>query len=113
MGEPERISVKKAALILGEPVRTIQAKAAAGEIPSAAKLLSPHWTFDEATLRAFVKDREDSVWQSNEKRRPARIGAGVRSMGASRSKASSTDGAYEQAMSKLRAAAMRQNASAR
>ncbi|MFL5044912.1 MAG: GIY-YIG nuclease family protein [Xanthobacteraceae bacterium] len=53
----ERIGVKEAAAILGEPIRTVQAMAASGKIPSAAQILSRRWTFDEATLRAWAAKR--------------------------------------------------------
>lgn len=48
----ERVRVDDAAAILGISARTVQALAARGEIPGAAKICSI-WTFDIATLNRF------------------------------------------------------------
>jgi hypothetical protein len=52
MTKPERIGVKEASLVLGLPERSVQAMAARGEIPSAAKF--GRWTFNENELRAHA-----------------------------------------------------------
>lgn len=51
---PERIRIRRAAEILGETVRTVQALAARGEIPGAAKP-ARNWTFDKEKFRSFVR----------------------------------------------------------
>lgn len=53
---PERIRAPAAAAILGVEVRTVQALAARGELPGAAKI-GKLWTFDEPALRQWLKDR--------------------------------------------------------
>lgn len=53
---PERIRVAAAAAILGVEPRTVQALAARGDLPGAAKI-GGLWTFDEAALRAWIKER--------------------------------------------------------
>ena len=52
----ERIRVDAAARILGVEVRTVQALAARGEVPGAAKI-GGLWTFDESALRSWIKER--------------------------------------------------------
>lgn len=54
--KPERIRPPQAASITGLAVRTVQLMALRGEIPGAAKL-GGSWTFDEATLRAWVAEQ--------------------------------------------------------
>lgn len=54
--QPERIRAHRAATILGSTPRTVQALAARGELPGAAKI-GGLWTFDEAALRTYIKDR--------------------------------------------------------
>ncbi|MGU3496128.1 helix-turn-helix domain-containing protein [Xanthobacteraceae bacterium A53D] len=53
---PERIRSHSAASILGVETRTVQALAARGEVPGAAKI-GGLWTFDEAALRNWIKER--------------------------------------------------------
>jgi excisionase family DNA binding protein len=53
----ERIRAHVAAGILGVEVRTVQALAARGDLPGAAKI-GGLWTFDEAALRQWIKERE-------------------------------------------------------
>jgi hypothetical protein len=53
----ERIRVSKASGILGVSVRALQDMAARGEVPSAAKI-GRVWTFNEAALRRFVRQKE-------------------------------------------------------
>ena len=90
-----RIGVKGAASILGGSVRTIQAAAARGAIPSAAKPFGS-WTFDEPTLRAWMRSREDEIWQRNENQLRAATGAARHSGAASRSRVGKSGLAYEQ-----------------
>jgi excisionase family DNA binding protein len=54
---PERIKTAEAALIVGLSVRTVQAMAARGELPGAARIGSL-WTFNEAKLQQFILDKE-------------------------------------------------------
>lgn len=54
--EPERVLVEAASVILGVPVRTVQALAARGEIPAAK--VGRLWTFSPARLRQWLSDRE-------------------------------------------------------
>ena|SRR5262245_6456667 len=49
----ERVSIEKAAAVLGPPVRTVQDLAARGEIPGAAKI-GGRCTFDIEKLRRLV-----------------------------------------------------------
>ncbi|MBZ9939195.1 helix-turn-helix domain-containing protein [Mesorhizobium sp. BR1-1-16] len=53
---PERVRAPVAATILGIEVRTVQALAARGELPGAAKV-GKLWTFDETALRLWIKER--------------------------------------------------------
>jgi Helix-turn-helix domain len=71
----ERVSIEKAAAILGPVVRTVQDLAARGEIPGAAKI-GGRWTFDIEKLRRLVRQRERETWQSG-KRRPDATGGAV------------------------------------
>ena len=68
----ERVSIERAAVILGPPLRTVQALAARGEIPGAAKI-GGRWTFDIEKLRRLVRQRERETWQSG-RRRPDATG---------------------------------------
>lgn len=54
--EMERIRASRAASILGVETRTVQALALRGELPGAAKI-GGLWTFDEAALRNYIKER--------------------------------------------------------
>lgn len=51
----ERIRADRAALILGVERRTVQALAARGSLPEAAKI-GGTWTFDEAALRNYIRE---------------------------------------------------------
>jgi hypothetical protein len=79
--QPERTTIKGAVRIIGLSERTIQAMAARGEIPGAAKF-GRRWTFDKLKLRQYVNQREQETWQGKEReaRPSAAIGA-VRSFG--------------------------------
>ena len=102
-GEAERVPIERASSILGVPPRTVQALAARGEIPAAAKI-GRRWTFDLAALRGYVKFRESQSCRSAEPRGIV-IGGGIRSGGASRSRGARSGSAYEQTMLRLRKAA--------
>jgi predicted DNA-binding transcriptional regulator AlpA len=52
----ERVRPQDAVVITGLSLRTVQALALRGEIPGAAKL-GGSWTFDEAALRNWIKER--------------------------------------------------------
>lgn len=52
----ERIRADHTAAIFGIEVRTVQAMAKRGELPVAAKI-GGIWTFDEASIRAYVQER--------------------------------------------------------
>lgn len=56
---PERIRADAVALILGVTTRCVQSLAARGEVPGACKI-GKVWTFDEAALRNWIKER--STW---------------------------------------------------
>lgn len=95
----ERIRVQEAAAILGVPARTVQAKAALGELPSAA-LIFGRWTFEEAALRKYVWERSDATCQKAKRLKDVTGGA-MRSGAASRSPAKRPDGAFERGMAIL------------
>jgi len=102
----ERVTIEGAAIILGVPARTVQSLAAAGTLPSAAKV-GRRWTFDEAALRRWLTGQEAAEARRcrSEKPRRAATGAAASSGGASRSAARRSGGAYEQAMRRLRSGA--------
>jgi hypothetical protein len=56
---PERCKIREASLITGLDIRTLQEKAAKGEIPGAEKPFG-RWTFDIAKLRQ-LKGRQCAV----------------------------------------------------
>jgi excisionase family DNA binding protein len=68
-----RDTADQAAAILGIPRRTVQALAARGELPGAAKI-GRLWTFDIEKLRRLVRQRERETWQSA-RHRPDVFGA--------------------------------------
>ena len=73
MGRPafERIRASAAAAILGLEVRTVQALAARGSIPGAAKL-GGTWTFDETALHKFshtIKNQKEKNRHAAPKKR--------------------------------------------
>jgi excisionase family DNA binding protein len=72
MMSSERIFIEDVAKILGIPARSVQAMAAAGKIPSAAKL-GRRWTFNERAVRTFLRNEE--IRCQNEKHRAVHIGA--------------------------------------
>ena len=96
----ERVSMEKAAAILGSPVRTVQDLAARGEIPGAAKI-GGRWTFDIEKLRRLVRQRERETWQSG-RRRPDATGAAVPSGRELRFAGAKSDGRFTQVTRRLR-----------
>jgi hypothetical protein len=123
---PERIKMAPACGITGLSVRVMQQKAERGEIPGAVK--DGVWTFNEAKLRTWMKDREEQQCGTIQgespapESRPCPTPIGVanlptKSYGrASNSRASRSAGRsdydtlFEQAMSKLRGAGSRRAA---
>lgn len=95
----ERVRVDDAAAILGISGRSVQALAARGEIPGAAKI-GGLWTFDESALRLWI--REKATCQIDPRRRNTRSGGETSSGLDSRSTERSIDRAYEQALRKWR-----------
>jgi hypothetical protein len=87
---PERCKIREASLITGLDIRTLQEKAARGEIPGAEKPFG-RWTFDIAKLRQ-LKGRTCAVSIRG-------TGYGGR---VSRSAGTNTDSAYERVLSGLR-----------
>jgi hypothetical protein len=103
----ERGTIEKAELILGLKRRNIQAMAARGELPGAAKFGST-WTFDLAKLRQYVKQGEERAWAGDVvQRRRAVTGAGIFSGAAFGKTAAPSDGALRRTTSRLRLNAMR------
>lgn len=115
---PERVKTAQACAITGMTPRRLQLAAKAGKVPGAAKMFGV-LTFDEATLRAWVKERVEETCKTApqipaappispppeppavERPRGTRSGVARRFTGASASRESSPGGRYEQAMSKL------------
>lgn len=98
MTAAERIQSAAAARLTGLSLRGLQAMAARGCIPGAAKLGS-RWTFDPITLRRWIRSQE---------RRPCpatSIVAATPGGAASRSRAATTDAVYERAIGLRRAGA--------
>ncbi|MEN6538746.1 MAG: GIY-YIG nuclease family protein, partial [Mizugakiibacter sp.] len=65
----ERIRADAAAGILGVEVRTVQALAARGEVPGAAKI-GGLWTFDESALRSFRLELDELKAQAKARAEP-------------------------------------------
>ena len=97
---PERVSISEAMLIAGRPKRTMQALAAEGKIPGAAKL-GGRWTFDERRLRGWIQEQEGETCQRNLPPQRAATGAAKSYGRGSWSAALNDDGAYERAMQRL------------
>jgi len=55
----ERIKSTKVASILGVTAQTVREMAARGELPSAAKV-GRHWTFNEKSIRKWLKARKSA-----------------------------------------------------
>lgn len=90
-----RIRTLEAAEMLGLTARGVQAMAAKGQLPGAAKI-GKVWTFDKDKLRRFIEAKEAECASQIFTKGKASIGC------APRSTASCIEKAYEQAMSKLR-----------
>jgi len=73
--DPNASRLKKAAVILGPPMRTVQALPRRGEIPGAAKI-GGRWTFDSKNCDGW-SDRESARHWQSEERRPDATGAAV------------------------------------
>jgi excisionase family DNA binding protein len=69
----ERGTIEEAVEILGLPMRTVQAMAARGGLPGAAKI-GRRWTFGLAALRQFVKEKERQACLRGERPRVAVTG---------------------------------------
>ena len=108
----ERITIEELAGLLGVPIRTVQAMAARGEIPSAAKF-GRRWTFDEARIRVWIKDREGEICRERAKTDATSIGEAASGGHGSRSMGPSVEGAYERTMRWLRSGGLRNGANAR
>jgi hypothetical protein len=104
---PERCTIKTAELILGLKRRNIQAMAARGEIPGAAKL-GHLWTFNVAQLRRYVTERQ----QCTGKRRQDAFGVAIPFGVASISTGGKSGDRYRQATRRLRHSDERQRKSA-
>ena len=65
----ERITIEDAQPLIGLPIRTVQAMAAKGEIPGAAKMRR-RWTFDRVKLEGWIVHKEQETWQNAQRRRP-------------------------------------------
>lgn len=70
MRRKKRCKIAEATEILGESPRTIRNQAMAGKIPGAAKIFGT-WTFDIASLHAFIAQKERET--SDGARRPANL----------------------------------------
>lgn len=115
----ERVKMARAVEISGENERTLQAAAARGDIPGAAKPFKC-WTFDEAELRKWLKAKErkpcqiDPQEQEERGKRQRTRSSGTGSNGrASRSPAKSSEEAYQRAMNALLGKGPRNGTSAR
>lgn len=95
----ERIKASAAAGILGVSTRTVQALAVRGELPGAAKI-GGLWTFDEAALRNWIKER--SSCPRNHEPRNTATGGATRYGRALPLQAAKSAKAYEQALRELR-----------
>lgn len=60
MTPAERVAIHEAGRITGLKRRTLQAMAAAGRVPGAAKL-GGIWSFDVERLRGWLRDQEQKV----------------------------------------------------
>lgn len=99
MGKPERIRARAAADILGIETRTVQALAARGDLPGAAKI-GGLWTFDEAALRNWIRER--TICPKDRRPQGSHIGGAARSGRDLPLQAVNTAKAYEQTLERLR-----------
>jgi hypothetical protein len=89
MTTPERLGTEAARLITGLSARGLQAMAARGEVPGAAKL-GKKWTFDAIKLRRWIAQRETECQTSTS--------AGIHGGAVSSAPAETIDAAYERAI---------------
>lgn len=99
---PERIRVPAVAAITGLSVRTVQHMAARDKIPGAARL-GGVWTFDEARLRAWIREREVACQGTS-------IGAAKHGGAEFSLPAATIDEAYARLIGRKRAAGLRNGA---
>jgi hypothetical protein len=104
---PERCTIEKAELILGLKRRNIQAMAARGVIPGAAKFCHL-WTFDIAQLRRYIRERQQKC---NGKRQQDVFGVATSFGVASISTGARSGDRFRQATRKLRLSGGRQRKS--
>lgn len=98
----ERIQAPRVADITGLSLRTVQLLTAAGKVPSAARFDDhSRWTYDEAAIRRWVRQREAEACQKISTDAPP-AGSGTAGSG---SPAESYERAYELAMSRKRSGA--------
>jgi hypothetical protein len=97
----ERIDKHRAAQLLACPPRVVVAMAAAGKLPSAAKLTG-EWSFDEVRLRDYIHAKETEACLSRSGRPQDAIGAVKLSGVAPLRVASSSAGLLTQTMRQLR-----------
>ncbi len=99
----ERVRAARIAEITGLSLRGIQAMAAKGIIPSAAKIGSI-WTFDEASVRLWVQEKEATPCVTNAGASPRKTSIGETGlpMAGWKLPAASTAAAYERLILKKR-----------
>jgi hypothetical protein len=108
----------RAMAITGEKERTLQAAAAAGLIPGAAKPFKC-WTFDEAELRAWLAAKGSKPCRNQRMEDDRRVSQHTRSSATAsngrgfRSPAKSSEEAYQRAMQQLAGGGPRSGTSAR
>ncbi len=89
--KPERIGVRAVAMITGMSVRVLQERAARGLVPSAAKL-GGTWSFNENTIRRWIRNQERETAKSQR----IYIASARRGTAGSRLTESHIERAYEQ-----------------
>jgi excisionase family DNA binding protein len=101
--QPERIRAERASLILGVSLRTVQEMAARGELPGAAKI-GKLWTFNEAEIRTYIRERQ--ACRTSARHRQTPIGEATHFTAGSPSTGGLTEKAYILAMQRLRSGAL-------
>jgi len=91
MGEAARILVRDLALETGKGARALQAMAARGLIPGAAKI-GREWTFDRIKVRRWIRDLEQAACRTTSMSATGSGGSKYKSP------ASHIDEAYERAL---------------
>jgi hypothetical protein len=108
MLKAERGDIYDAMSVLGLKKRTVEALAARGELPGAAKLAN-RWTFDLKLLRSHVRDEVERQWAENtQKHQQAASGVAILSTVGLGSKAGSSHGRFAQVTRSLRQRGARQ-----